>query len=189
MLSSDYLNNILMSMAGSLIVVGPDMKIKTINQATRDLTGWTESDLLGQTIDVVLETGMFNSPKDILGRHGFVRHGERIYKTQDGRQIPVSFSSAIMRDEHKRVQGIVCVAQDISSHKQLEAELNDRVHQLGLLAQVDEELTHHLNIDHVISLGLDIVLRLSRAEAGMIALLDESGKLSVKQSLGYPATV
>ncbi|MBC8100733.1 MAG: HAMP domain-containing histidine kinase, partial [Armatimonadetes bacterium] len=50
-------------------------------------------------------------------------------------------------------------------------------------------LTHHLNIDHVISLGLDIVLRLSRAEAGMIALLDESGKLSVKQTLGYPATV
>lgn len=187
-ISHEYLNNVLMSMAGSLIVMGPDMKIKLVNQATVDLTGFSEAELVGQSIDVLLDSETFASSSDILSKRGFVRHGERTYKTKDGEGVPVSFSSAIMRDQYKRVYGIVCVAQDISALKQMENRLNDRLTQLEILHQVDEELTHTLSINYVLTMGLDMTMRLSGADAGAIALIS-NGQLNPVLAIGYPAAI
>ncbi len=184
--SIDYLNTILTSMAGSLIVFGTDKQIQFVNQATMELTGYTEQELIGQPIDLLLDPETFSSARDTLGNRGFVRHGERIYKTKTG-HIHVSFSSAIMRDQNKRVTGIVCVAQDISALKQMENELNKRVRQLAILHQIDQELTHMLSVSRVLSIGLDICMRLSGANAGGIALRTDSG-LTSGLSLGYPAS-
>lgn len=184
--SIDYLNTILTSMAGSLIVFGTDKQIKFVNQAALDLTGYTEEELIDHPIDLVLDPETFTSARDTLGNRGFVRHGERVYKTKTG-HVHVSFSSAIMRDQNKRVNGIVCVAQDISALKQMETELNKRVRQLAILHQIDQELTHMLSVSRVLSIGLDICIRLSSANAGGIALKTDSG-LTSGLSLGYPAS-
>jgi PAS domain S-box-containing protein len=183
--SSDYLNMVLMTMAGSLVVIGPDAMIKMVNQATLDLTGYQEDDLIGQPMDMLLEGQSLSLSADRLSKKGFIRHGERLYKTRDGSRIPVSFSSAIMRDKNKRVLGIVCVAQDISPLKQLETQLHQRIIQLGLLHQVDDELTHMFSVAHVVTLGLDFGMRLSMAEAGGIALMKDD-ELVVVESVGYP---
>lgn len=181
-----YLNMILSSMAGSLVVIGGEATIKIVNQATLDMTGYTEEELLGQPFDILLIGNPFKAEGD---RHsGFVRQGERVYKTKTGQHIPVSFSSSIMRDEHKRVMGIVCVAQDISHHKQLEAELNHRAQQLEILHQFDEELTHMLKVDPVVDMALDIAMRLCAADAGGIALYDGE-RLLPAYSIGYPPSV
>lgn len=187
-LDPHYLNAILMSMAGSLVVIGPEAKIKTVNQATLDLTGYSEEELIGQPFDLLLIGKPFSSSTDKLSRSGFVRQGERVYKTKAGGRIPVSFSSAIMRDQRKRVLGIVCVAQDISYQKQMEHELHRRATQFSILHQVDEELTHMLSIAHVLNIGLDISMRLSAADAGGIALL-EGDQLVPAYSIGYPPNV
>ncbi|MBC8170457.1 MAG: PAS domain-containing sensor histidine kinase [Anaerolineae bacterium] len=187
-ISHEYLNNVLMSMAGSLIVMGPDMKIKLVNQATVDLTGFSEAELIDKSIDILLDSETFSTASDILSKRGFVRHGERTYKTKDGEGVPVSFSSAIMRDQYKRVYGIVCVAQDISVLKQMETRLNDRLTQLEILHQVDEELTHTLSISYVLTMGLDMTMRLSGSDAGAIALIT-SGQLNPVLSIGYPAAI
>jgi signal transduction histidine kinase/CheY-like chemotaxis protein len=50
-------------------------------------------------------------------------HSERIYVASDGRRIPVSFSSSVMRGDGGGIQGIVCVAQDITERKRWEEEL------------------------------------------------------------------
>jgi signal transduction histidine kinase/CheY-like chemotaxis protein len=50
-------------------------------------------------------------------------HTERIYVASDGRMIPVSFSSSVMRGDGGGIQGIVCVAQDITERKRWEQEL------------------------------------------------------------------
>lgn len=184
--SGEYLNAILMTMAGSLVVIGTDNTIKMINQATTDLTGYTQQDLMGQPLDTLLEGGVLTRPTDKLGKKGFVRHGERIFKTKDGQRVPVSFSSAIMRDQHKRVTGIVCIAQDISPLKQVERALNDRITQLGILHQVDEELTHMMSLNRVLTMALDITMRLCVADAGGIALIEGDQMVSAL-AVGYPS--
>ena len=50
-------------------------------------------------------------------------HTERVYVASDGRRIPVSFSSSLMRGDGGGIQGIVCAAQDITERKQWEEEL------------------------------------------------------------------
>jgi two-component system sensor histidine kinase/response regulator len=54
---------------------------------------------------------------------GTTRNQEIIYRSQSGRKIPVSFSSAPMHNNEGEFQGIVCVAQDITMRKQAEVEL------------------------------------------------------------------
>ena len=51
-------------------------------------------------------------------RHGALRSVEKVYRTKDGRSIPVLFSGSIMYDDTGNVQGIVCIAQDITERKQ-----------------------------------------------------------------------
>jgi len=186
--SGDYLNTVLMSMAGSLVVLGSDNTISTVNQATLDMTGYEAHELIGKPLSTLLEGDPFHSASDTTSRRGFIRHGERVYKTKDGRKIPVSFSSAIMRDRHKRVLGIVCVAQDISALKAVEAELSDHITQLDILRQVDEELTHSLSTTRVLTLGLDMTMRLSVADAGAISLMEDDQLTPVK-TIGYPTGV
>ncbi|MBI5668109.1 MAG: HAMP domain-containing histidine kinase [Chloroflexi bacterium] len=66
---------------------------------------------------------------------------------------------------------------------------SDYVRQLEILRQVDDELSHHLNISLVLSLGLDAAVRLGNAEAGAIHLI-EGDQLQVAQMLGaYPRSL
>ena len=52
---------------------------------------------------------------------GALRSVEQVYRTKDGHCIPVLFSGSIIYDDVGRVQGIVCIAQDITERKQTEA--------------------------------------------------------------------
>ena len=48
---------------------------------------------------------------------------ERTYVAKDGTRIPVSFSSSVMRNDEGMIEGIVCVAQDITERRRWEQEL------------------------------------------------------------------
>src|SRR5205823_3744650 len=85
-------------------------------------------------------------------RHGALRSVETVYRTKDGRAIPVLFSGSIMYDDAGRVQGIVCIAQDITERKQAEelrrqkeaAEEANRA-KSSFLANMSHELRTPLN--------------------------------------------
>lgn len=50
---------------------------------------------------------------------------ETIYLAKDGREIPVSFSTAFLLNENQEIEGMVCTAQDITERKRAEAEINN----------------------------------------------------------------
>jgi len=52
-----------------------------------------------------------------------VTYVEHTYIAKDGRRIPVSFSSSVMRTDEGAVAAIVCVAQDITDRKRWEQEV------------------------------------------------------------------
>ncbi len=63
------------------------------------------------------------------------------------------------------------------------------VRQLEILRQVDDELSHHLNINLVLALGLDAAVRLGTADAGAIHLIEDD-RLRIAQVIGaYPLTM
>ncbi|MCU0512457.1 MAG: PAS domain S-box protein [Anaerolineae bacterium] len=105
----------------------------------------------------------------------------------DGTDIPTEVSLTLVRDASGAPLHIQSIVRDISERKHAEKSLNDRLEQLKLLRQVDEEITYSLKLDDVLLLALDAAMRLSRSDAGYIALMQEE-QLRISTLLGkYPA--
>jgi len=131
--SQTYVDSILKSIADTLVVIGPDMTIRSANQATLRLLGYEESELVGQLPHLMFGDDLGNaSLMNDLMTDGFVNQVETIYRTKDGRQIPVSFSGAMMNTAAGQFQGMVCLAQDMSKRKDAEARIEHAARELAL---------------------------------------------------------
>jgi len=122
--AKDYTGNIIKSMLNALIVVSPKGKIQTVNKASCTLLGYEEHELIGQPLELVFDQAPFSSPengKTIL--KDSLKKDERFYKTKKGKRIPVLFTRSVMHNREGEVEGIVCLAQDISDQKKAEGEL------------------------------------------------------------------
>jgi two-component system, OmpR family, phosphate regulon sensor histidine kinase PhoR len=120
--SNTYLQNIIQSMADSLIVVDPDGHIELVNQATLEMLGYEASELIGKPISAVFANlSPHKNGIDTLLEKLFVRRVEKTYLTKSRREIPVLFSGAVMREDDHKVRA-VCVAQDISERKHAEQQ-------------------------------------------------------------------
>ncbi|NOY83802.1 MAG: EAL domain-containing protein [Nitrospirae bacterium] len=121
-----YVDSIIANMMNSLIVIDPEGRIRRVNKSTVALLAYTEEELFEKSIDDIFgekhpETGAWIA--DLL-QQGFLRNTETTYRNKGGRVIPVWFSCSVMRDTQDRVEGIVCVAQDITERKRSLARLN-----------------------------------------------------------------
>lgn len=131
--SKNYVDNIIRSMIDSLIVVNPDGTIETVNRATLQLLGYEEHELLGQHIAILFphKNELFSGRTyEELSQNDTIDLGEVMYRTKDGRAIPILFSEAILRDEEGRIQGVACVGKDMTKIKLAEEQL--RLHGAAL---------------------------------------------------------
>jgi len=162
--AKNYTENILRSLMNALIVVAPDGTIQAVNVAACSLLGYSEAELVGWPITKILAASDIAGPDEGTGladegtglanvmRHGALHSVEKVYWTKDGRAIPVLFSGSIMYDDTGGMQGIVCIAQDITERKQTEelrrqkeaAEEANRA-KSSFLANMSHELRTPLN--------------------------------------------
>jgi PAS domain S-box-containing protein len=140
--------DIISAMVDTLVLVGRDGRILRTNQATLDLLGYKENELVGEPITKILPTtGAGSSLYSIfqeaglreLIKKGHVRDVEITYKTKDGREVPLSFSGSEIREGKGELQGIVCVAKDLRDIKRAEEELRVKAAEL---ARSNAELEH-----------------------------------------------
>lgn len=88
-------------------------------------------------------------------------------------------------DAENVVTGVLIVERDVTESRMMNIELQRSLEQLMILRQVDEEVTHTLNMESVGIIALDAALRLSRATAGFIALQeDDEDQLQVRYIIG-----
>jgi len=129
--SRDYVDSIIESMGGALTVVTSADTIEVVNQAALDLLGYEENELVGKSVGMILEEWSQGSGIRDSIKKGFARNLEETYLSKEGERIPVLFSSSVLRDAGGRIQGTVCVAQDIRELKKMEQELQKRTYDLG----------------------------------------------------------
>lgn len=123
--SENFVNNIVTSIADSVIVVDIGLKIIRLNQATLNLTGYSEAELIGQSIKILRQDGSFFDERDAeeLYIKGCISGIETLWQTKDSREVSILFSASVMHDTNGIANGIVCVAQDITVRKSLENQL------------------------------------------------------------------
>ena len=140
--SKQYVDSIVNSMADTLIVikVGSDLRISKVNQATLNLLGYEEAELINHPIKKLF--GADKKLKDYLGALGtelWLTNEEAFYYTKAGKKIPVLLSISCIRDSNNKIQELIIAAQDITQriksekalktserkYRKLSKELND----------------------------------------------------------------
>lgn len=126
LVSKDYIENIVMSMNDSLIVLSKDLIIQRVNPSTEKLLGYKEEELIDRSVDFVF--GREISKK--LWEDEFINNNyEGInarYLSKKGSVIHVLLSCSILVTDGE-CEGFICVAQDYSLKKLMEEELKESV--------------------------------------------------------------
>jgi PAS domain S-box-containing protein len=123
--SKSYVDDIIRSMADTLIVLDAQGLIRTVNRALLELVEYEERELIGKPLaEICLEMASLSGGNE-LHRLGGMRDVETAYFTRHGERIPMSFSGASMRNAQGVLMGVVCVASDITQRKQAEEALHE----------------------------------------------------------------
>ena len=138
--AQDYFSSAVQSMSDSLVVIGKDGRIAAVNQATLQLLGYEEQELIGQLPDMLFADGTIRgNGLETLHERGIVQRGEKTLRTKDGRGIPVFYSGSVLRNHDGQVSGVVCVAHDATKQKKLEQGLRDALNKEQELGQLKSQ--------------------------------------------------
>ncbi|PKP61335.1 hypothetical protein CVT91_03420 [Candidatus Atribacteria bacterium HGW-Atribacteria-1] len=119
-------DNIIFTMADSLILLDRQGNIVTANKATLDLSGYGKDELKEKSVEIFFaEKDFKNTLLDRAIKKEAIRNCELGFKTKTGDVIPTFFSSSTMMDEAGGMAGIVCIIKDITERKQ-----DEKLHQV-----------------------------------------------------------
>ena len=131
--SKNYLENVLMSISDTIIVVDRDACIKTVNRAAAALLEFPECEIVGEPVGALFDDHEFTAWIHAL-RHGDLDHSpaqsavawrEKNIITKSGRRIPVLLSSSLLHSDQGALLGAVLAAVDITERKQADIEIRN----------------------------------------------------------------
>jgi PAS domain S-box-containing protein len=142
---SNYLNNILESLSGGVLVVDLDGEITFFNQEAEDITGFEQAKVLGQpyTEIIGLNAGRNLSVLHTLDTGERLGSREKELAQPNGNTIPIGFSTSLVRDEAGTILGALEVFNDLTEVKRLEAEVQ-RVQTLAALGEMAATVAHEI---------------------------------------------
>jgi PAS domain S-box-containing protein len=126
--------NIISTMADSLILLDREGNIVNVNKATLYLSGYGNSELEGKSVEIFFAEKDFKSTLlDKAIKREIIRNDEFSFKTKTGDNIPVIFSSSAMTDEAGGMAGIVCIVKDITERKLAEENVKNAKDELQMI--------------------------------------------------------
>jgi len=113
-------DKILATISDSLILIEPDGKIATFNQATLGLLGYNKKeDLRGKLITTVLSEYVYTGIYRELAEKERVLNYETVYLSSSGTEIPVDLAMSTLKNYTGQFVGIVCIAKDMREIRRL----------------------------------------------------------------------
>jgi len=138
--AKQYTDNILRSMLNCLVVVDGAGAIIRVNESTCQLLGFQKEELYGKPLASVFAHGYFEKFgfEDSLEKGGAQQ--ETAFQTKTGKIVPMLLSSSALRDADGEINGLVCVAQDITVHAE-----TMRAGHLASLGELAAGVAHEIN--------------------------------------------
>ncbi|RNC73153.1 MAG: EAL domain-containing protein [Desulfuromonadales bacterium] len=122
--TSSYLDNIIRSMPDALLVISPEGTITCTNPALCAMLGYREDELTGLPFATVMDDRA-QADKLMEEMVAWVQLPDRevLYRSKEGTSIPVVLSGGAMAGAPGEIQGIVCIAHNITGRKRAEEEI------------------------------------------------------------------
>lgn len=120
---------ILESISDGVFTVNPEWRITSFNRAAEEITGVPRGEALGKRCSEVFRSSMceaecalrrtLKTGKPIIGKAGYIIDS-------DGKRLPISVSTAVLRDAAGRVTGGAETFRDLSEVEELRRELEGK---------------------------------------------------------------
>lgn len=117
-ISRDYVDSILSSMNEAIIVTAADGTITRINEATSRLIGYTSDELVGQSIDMIIDR---NKGRPLQPDSGTGIPRDAFLLAKSGDHIPVSYTSSSTSDDE--FGDCIYAAQNITERRKAEQRI------------------------------------------------------------------
>ncbi|MDC4224990.1 MAG: PAS domain S-box protein [Candidatus Manganitrophus sp.] len=116
-------DQIIATMADSLIVCDAEGKIRLVNPTACSILGYSRTELLGKPMASFLAAARAHRFGEAL-QGTTIRDEEAEFHAKGGRRVDVSISVSHLRDQDQSAQGVVIIGRDIRERKRIEEELN-----------------------------------------------------------------
>lgn len=139
------LNHAVMSLKDAVFIADQSDRIVFVNKAFCKTYGFSESEVLGKTLDCIL-TDVCDELKEAHAVEGGVT-AEWRHRRKDGELFPVSLTLSPVQDEKGRKTALVGVARDVSARKRIEEKLiASLAEKEALLREVHHRVKNNLQV-------------------------------------------
>jgi PAS domain S-box-containing protein len=183
LVDKDHVDSLIRSIVDMLVVLDDQGRVREMNRPARHLLGWEGDEIIGQSAARLFDVDApaFAAWLQSILASGTVQGSDMTWAGRDGRRVPVSLSSSIMKDGEGGLQGIVCIARDITELQRTQqalrqakeaAEEASRV-KSHFLANMSHELRTPLNA----IIGYSELLREEAEDLGQPEFIPDLGKI------------
>jgi PAS domain S-box-containing protein len=163
--------------------------ITSWNAAAERLYGYTAEEVVGRHISTVVPEDLRPQLEEIdatLRRGEKINHLETVRLRKDGTRVEVAVSISPVRDSTGRTVGAANIARDITARRRAEAELERRVHQAALGAEVGAALAEgNASLRYVLQRCVESVVRHLDAAFARVWTIERGGdELELRASAG-----
>ena len=176
-ITKNYLNTVLNSLSDSVFVTSTDGIVKSCNEATQHLLGYTEEEMVGKPL-----TGFIDDSHRAAfdPSHAAQEARETVLRTASGQTIPVSMASSAISSEDPQFQGSIYVARNITERKRAERRIR-------YLARYDTltKMPNRMQFQHLLQQAIARARRNQRSLA--LLYLDLDRFKEVNDTFGHAA--
>lgn len=142
---SNYLNNILESMSGGVLVLDLEGRITLFNKAAEEITGLSQEEVVGHHYEEIMgeDPARNKSALCTLDSGQNLQTQQKDLKRADGRTIPLGFSTSLVKDHNGEILGALEAFNDLTEVKRLEAQVQ-RMHTLAALGEMAATVAHEI---------------------------------------------
>jgi PAS domain S-box-containing protein len=126
-------DNILAAMGDPLFLIDVNLMIKYTNSATFGLLGYRIDDLQDKGIDIIFPQELKREQLAKITKS--VGSYDLVLTTKNNANIPVIWSTSIIRGAVGEIIGTVCIAKDVTERKQMEQKLKESEEKYRILVE------------------------------------------------------
>jgi len=176
-----------------IYTTNPRGDILDMNQAGVELMGYSDIKELAQKVNI---RDLYMNPRDrgrfveTINRDGFTKDYEVEFRQKDGTPIHTLISSRRYENYETHEVEYEGIVKDITHRKQSEQTIRERNRELSILNRTAVALNNTLDLDHVLKVTLDDVLKTLGLRSGCLFLINQNSqkiRLQAKSGLPDPA--
>lgn len=143
--AKDFLENLIASSPDAILTTDVDGRINFSSSGAEEMFGYASAEMDGKLLANFCKCDA--SLPHIFERLNYeekIHHIEMNFRAKSGKEIPVSFSFSLIKDQAETLIGYLGIAKDMSEIKRLEKELIEK-ERLAALMETTAAINHEIN--------------------------------------------